>query len=119
MGLVADLIYDDNNRLSPRLEDLQFKGEIKKELQAQFDDFFARLFRHHLWFYDFNDENFLVCTRKAKLRLYFVDTKSLNRNHSWSFLKLEYFIPALAKIRMKRRVQRFYKVHQLREPHFF
>lgn len=111
-GLLTDLIYDDDNRLSPRLIDwLLQKKPITKEIAAQFNDFFARLLKYNLWFYDFNDENFLIRTHKGRHYVYFVDTKSLNRNNSWSTLKLEYFIPFLAKRRMLRRIQRFRKTY--------
>lgn len=119
LGLTTDLIYDDDNRLSPRLCDWKRTGHsITKELKKQFDDFFGRLFRYRLWFYDFNDENFLIRTHKGRQYLYFVDTKSLNRNNSWSFLKLEYFVPFLARIRMKRRTCRFYEQNKLETPCF-
>ena len=108
-GLLTDLIYDDDNRLSPRLADWVCAGKpITKDMVDQFDDFFTRLLKYKLWFYDFNDENFLIRTSKGKPCLYFVDTKSLNRHNSWSTLKLEYIVPALARRRMLRRIQRFY-----------
>ena len=118
LGLVSELVTDSpTNTLSPRLCDwLKINGHISQELKAQFQDFFERLLKHKLWFYDFNDENFLIQKNNKNLRLVFVDTKSLNRNNSWSFLKLEYLIPILAKIRMKRRIHRFYKLHELKLP---
>ena len=110
IGLIADLIYDDNNALSKRLQDVfSEKKTIPPEVKEQFDDFFSRLLKYHLWFYDFNGTNFLIRRYNNHYQLFFVDTKSLNRNNSWSFLKLEYIIPTLARIRMKRRIQRFYK----------
>lgn len=118
LGLISDLITDTpTNTLSLRLRDwLKIHKSISPELQEQFQDFFKRLLKYKLWFYDFNNENFLVQKQGDKLRLVFVDTKSLNRNNSWSFFKLEYIIPTLAKIRMKRRIHRFYKVHHLGVP---
>ena len=118
LGLVSELITDSpTNTLSPRLRDwLKIHKTISKELLPQFQDFFERLLKHNLWFYDFNDENFLIQKKNNNLRLVFVDTKSLNRNNSWSFLKLEYVIPALAKIRMKRRIHRFYESHGIKIP---
>lgn len=113
-GLLTDLIYNDDNRLSPRLKDWLRQGKpLTKELVSQFDDFFGRLLKHHLWFYDFNEENFLIRTRKGHHYLYFVDTKSLNRNNSWSTLKLEYILPFLARRRMLRRIRRFYAAYKL------
>ena len=56
LGLTSDLIYDDDNRLSPRLSDWLRQGKsLTKEITAQFDDFFTRLLKYKLWFYDFND----------------------------------------------------------------
>lgn len=110
LGLETELIKDDHNQLSPRLVDyLKTKKTLSNELINQFETFFSLLLKHHLWFYDFNLENFLIKTINKKEQLIFVDTKSYNRNNSWSFLKLEYIIPILAKIRMKRRIKRFYK----------
>ncbi len=112
LGLITDLVYDDDNRLSPRLTDWVRSGKkITKEMVAQFDDFFTRLLRYKLWFYDFNNENFLIRTHKGKQYVYFVDTKSLNRHNSWSTLKLEYFLPFFARRRMQRRIQRFYAMY--------
>jgi len=120
LGLTSDLIYDDNNHLSPRLCDWLRQGKhLTHELTTQFDDFFARLLKYHLWFYDFNDENFLIRTHKNKHYLYFVDTKSLNRHNSWSTLKLEYFIPFLARRRMLRRIRRFYSAYTKNIPQQF
>lgn len=117
MGLVTDLIYDDNNQLSRRLADFLLAGQpIPPETQKQFEDFFARLLKHHLWFYDFNDTNFVIRIYNKRVQLFFVDTKSLNRNNSWSTLKLEYFIPWLARRRMLRRIQRFYITHNQKVP---
>ena len=120
LGLTTDLIFDDNNRLSPRLKDWLHQGKpLTKEILSQFDDFYARLLKHGLWFYDFNDENFLIRTRKGRQQMYFVDTKSLNRNNSWSTFKLEYFIPFLARRRMLRRIRRFYIQHGQKVPKTF
>ena len=120
-GLISDLITDEETgTLSPMLRDwLCINRHLSPELLAQLQDFFERLLKHHLWFYDFNDENFLVQKKNGKLQLLFVDTKSFNRNNSWSFMKLEYVIPTLAKIRMKRRIQRFYRMHKLPVPTCF
>lgn len=112
LGLTSDLIYDDNNHLSPRLIDWLHQGKsLSQDIIRQFDDFFERLLKNRLWFYDFNDENFLIRTHKGHHYLYFVDTKSLNRNNSWSTLKLEYLIPFLARRRMLRRIRRFYQAY--------
>ncbi|MBQ3695786.1 MAG: hypothetical protein II938_02305 [Alphaproteobacteria bacterium] len=120
LGLTTDLIYDDNNRLSPRLKDwLKQQKPLSQDIMSQFDDFFSRLLKYQLWFYDFNDENFLIKTHKKRHYLYFVDTKSLNRNNSWSTLKLEYVIPFLARRRMLRRIRRFYTAHHKPIPQQF
>ena len=120
IGLESDLIRDDDGKLSPRLLDyFTTHATLNKQLLQQFQDFFQRLFQYNLWFYDFNNENFLIQTKKGKEHLIFCDTKSFNRNNSWSFLKLEYMIPFLARIRMKRRVHRFYKSNSLPVPPIF
>jgi len=121
LGLTCDLVTDTpGNTLSPRLKDwLEAGRTFTPELLTQFQDFFERLLKYELWFYDFNIENFLIQKQGDKLRLVFVDTKSLNRNNSWSFLKLEYVIPFLAKIRMKRRIRRFYTGYELEIPNVF
>ena len=117
LGLTSDLIYNDDNRLSPRLKDFYLcKKDLSNEIMTQFDDFFERLLKYHLWFYDFNDENFLIRTHKGHHYLYFVDTKSLNRNNSWSTFKLEYIIPFLARRRMLRRIRRFYETYRKKLP---
>lgn len=117
VGLETELITDDNHDLSPRLCDyLKTHKTIPLDIKAQFDDFFERLFVHKLWFYDFNVENFLIQTTQQQKRIVFVDTKSFNRNNSWSFCKLEYYISFLAKIRMRRRIIRFYEHLHLSVP---
>ena len=112
LGLIADLIYDDNNHLSPRLKDWLAKRPFAEDILEQFNDFFTLLLKNRLWFYDFNSQNFLIRTHDNKHYLYFVDTKSLNRHNSWSTLKLEYIIPFLARRRMLRRIRRFYKSYK-------
>ena len=120
LGLVTDLMYDEDNRLSPRLMDWLNQGKtFTKDILWQFTDFFGRLLKHRLWFYDFNDENFILRTRKYRTYVCFVDTKSLNRNNSWSTLKLEYILPFLARRRMLRRIRRFYTSHGLEVPKQF
>ena len=55
LGLVTDLIYDDNNHLSLRLADFILASKpIPIEIKGQFNDFFSRLLKYHLWFYDFD-----------------------------------------------------------------
>ena len=120
LGLTCDLIYDDNNKLSPQLKLWLRSGhKLTPELIQQFNDFFARLLKHHLWFYDFNSENFLIRTHNHHHYMIFADTKSLNHNNSWSTLKLEYFIPYLARKRMIRRIKRWYKSYTLPAPEQF
>ena len=92
------------------------KKPIPQGIKKQFDDFFGRLLKYNLWFYDFNDTNFVIRIHGSRAQLFFVDTKSLNRNNSWSTFKLEYFIPWLARRRMLRRIQRFYTVHGYKIP---
>ena len=120
LGLTSDLIYDDDNRLSPRLRDwYKVHNDLGPDIMRQFNDFFSRLLKYHLWFYDFNNENFLIRTHNGRHYLYFVDTKSLNRNNSWSTLKLEYLIPSLARHRMLRRIRRFYRSYHKSIPSQF
>ena len=116
LGLVSDLIHDKKG-LSARLADWVIeKRPVKKEIIKQFDDFFARVLKYRLWFYDFNSANFLIRYYNKHYHIFFVDTKSLNRNNSWSMLKLEYIFPFLAKRRILRRIYRFYEKYLNQKP---
>ncbi|MBQ4471782.1 MAG: hypothetical protein II942_00840 [Alphaproteobacteria bacterium] len=120
LGLICDLIYDDNNKLSPQIRRWLAAGhKLTPDLIRQFEDFFSRLLKYNLFFYDFNEENFLIRHHKDKNYIVFVDTKSLNRNNSWSTFKLEYFIPFLARRRMLRRIRRWYEKHKVPLPKKF
>lgn len=108
LGLVMDLIYNDDNQISPSLLVWQKENQLNSEILNQFEAFFLELLNQKLWFYDFNDGNFVIQKKGNQEKVIFIDTKSFNHNNSWSTLKLEYFIPTLARWRMKRRIQRFY-----------
>lgn len=119
LGLVSDLIRDEDGSLSVCLGDwLKNANVLSKEIMDQFDDFFSKLLKFRLWFYDFNAGNFLIRSSKGCFQVLFVDTKSLNHNNSWSTLKLEYICPFLARRRMLRRIRRFYAIHKKQAPNF-
>ena len=115
-GLVMDLILNDTGEIAPNLQQWTNKNKFSPDILSQFEIFFSLLFEHRLWFYDFNNANFVIQHKDGRKNVIFIDTKSFNHNNSWSMLKLEYVIPFLARRRMKRRIHRFYTQNNLMIP---
>ena len=105
MGMVCDLVRDDDGSASKMIWKYQMDDEIKQEL----DKFTSVLLSRNLFFYDFNENNFIIQIKDGKKKLKFIDLKSYRRNKSWTFLKLENVFDFLARIIMKRRLKRLYR----------
>jgi len=102
-ALACELIRDSDGVYSPSYA-TTWKNGTPSELVEQFHDFFARLQKHRLFFYDFNPKNFLVQQTENRLRLRYIDLKSLGQSRS--LLGLE-ALPFFAKRKMIRRRDRF------------
>ena len=74
LGLISDLITDEKtNTISPMLQDwLKIHQKLTTDLQSQFQDFFERLLKYSLWFYDFNFQNFLIQKKSDQWHMFFV-----------------------------------------------
>jgi len=110
LGLVCELLKDDNGKLSKPITFYINNGTIDKELQSEFHYFVYQLIEHKLYFYDFNLKNFVVQIKNGKKNLKYIDLKSYDNNKSWTFLKLEKIISPLAEKIMIRRLKRLYKM---------
>ncbi|MDD4556446.1 MAG: YrbL family protein [Alphaproteobacteria bacterium] len=106
LGLVCELLRDDNDELSKPISSYKMDKELKTEL----DFFVYNLIQHDLFFYDFNLKNFVVQIKNGEKKLKFIDLKSFESNKSWSFLKMEILIPQLARTIMIRRIKRLYQM---------
>ena len=111
LGMVCDLVRDDDGSASKMIWKYQMDDEIKQEL----DKFVSILLSRNLFFYDFNGNNFIIQIKDGKKKLKFIDLKSYRRNKSWTFLKLENVFDFLARIIMKRRLKRLYRDFHLEE----
>ncbi len=109
IGLVCELVKDENNKLSPSLLSYLKTHSIDKELESELHYFTYQLIEHRLYFYDFNLKNFVVQQKNGKKHLKYIDLKSYENNKSWTFLKLEKIFPPLAELIMIRRLKRLYK----------
>lgn len=110
IGLVCELLKDDNGQFSKPIRAYIKNGKIDSELKEEMDYFVNQLLAHKLYFYDFNLNNFVVQIKKGKKKLKYIDLKSYENNKSWTFLKLEKFISPLAESIMVRRLKRLYKM---------
>ena len=104
-GMICDLLTDDNGETSKMI----FEYKTDDEIKEQMDSFVHLLLTHHLFFYDFNLNNFVIRIRNGKKELKYIDLKSFRRNKSWCFFKLENIFDFLARIIMLRRLKRLYK----------
>lgn len=110
LGLVCELLKDDNGELSKPITFYIKNGRIDKELESEFHYFVYQLIENQLYFYDFNLNNFVIQVKNGKKKLKYIDLKSFDNNKSWTFLKLEKIISSLAEIIMTRRLKRLYKM---------
>ena len=109
LGLVCELLKDDDGKLSKPITFYIKNGKIDKELASEFYYFTYQLIEHELYFYDFNLNNFVVQVKDGKKQLKYIDLKSYENNKSWTFLKLEKIFTPLAE-RIMRRLKRLYKM---------
>ncbi len=113
-GVVCDLLIDDDGEYSRDFHHYQKNGLLTDEILGQLHDFFASLLKNNIFFYDFNYKNFLVWCRNGRKYLKYADMKSYN--NSRTLIKVEKFVPMVAKYKMKRRIIRFYSQRKLQYP---
>lgn len=106
LGLVCELIMDDDGKPSPSLLMCCTAGKLTPEIAAEVRKFCANCVEKNIPLYDMNLKNFMLQTKGGKTRLLFVDLKCYNRYKGWCFLHLERVVPALSRIVLKRRSAR-------------
>ena len=117
-GVVCELLRDDDGKYAKDLLYYQQNRLIDIDILAQLRQFFTLLLQNNIFFFDFNYKNFVILHHNGKKQLKYIDMKSYRNPHSWTFLKLEKFIPCLAKSKMRRRIIRFYAQGHLDYPKY-
>ncbi len=110
VGLVCELLRDDNGECSKALAYYLARGEFDDELKKQVWRFYYNLLAHDVFVYDFNLGNFMVQIKNGRKYLKYTDLKSFENCKSWTFLKLERVFPFLAHFIMHRRLKKFFSV---------
>ena len=86
------------------------------DIERDLREILRRLITHNLFFYDFNEGNFVVKeTRCGGKKVVFIDLKGFHKNHYMGFLKMERFIAPLARNIMFRRMRTLYRELNLSE----
>lgn len=116
IGLVSELILDDDGKTSRPLISYLINNLINDEIIEQINNFTALLLKHNLFFYDFNLMNFVIQNKDGHHHLRYIDMKSFRRYKSWSFLGLERISPVVARRIMIRRLKQMYKKLKLPFP---
>lgn len=107
LGVVCELIHEDDGSSSPRLHDCAQAGLLTPDIVEQIHDFCNICIKHPLPFYDMNFHNFLIQTKNGNRTIKYIDLKSYNKYKPWTYLHLEQYIPALSRYILKRRIKRF------------
>ena len=107
IGIVCTLLRDEDGSISKSLRDYVIEGSLTDDMIRQLRGFFQICARHNLFFYDLNAKNFLIERRAGKDQLKYIDLKSYRRTQS--FLQLYNLIPALGRMKMRRRMKRLFK----------
>ncbi|MBE6453168.1 MAG: hypothetical protein E7012_06760 [Alphaproteobacteria bacterium] len=110
MGVVCELLKDDDGQLSKPIFYYIKDGKVDEDIISELYYFVYQLMEHDLYFYDFNLKNFVIQIKNGHKKLKYIDLKSYDNNKSWTFLKLEKIFDPLAKIIMQRRLQRLFKM---------
>lgn len=116
LGLVTELIVDDNGEPSIPLVTYLVSGKMNSQIITEINKFVNCIMDNNIFFYDFNLMNFVVQVKNGQYNLKYIDLKSYHRNHSWTYLKVERIFPPLAKKIMRRRLKRLYELLKLPRP---
>ncbi len=105
-GVVCEVLRDDNNEYSKTLS--FYKEALDDEVINQLWHFAYKLIEYDIFFYDFNLNNFIIQIKQGKKKLYYTDIKSFNHYKPYVYLRIERFIPFIARHIMIRRLKRFF-----------
>lgn len=105
-GLVSELLRDVDGEISESLFDYLKHGNTE-EVVEMLGQFFLVLLQKKLYFYDFNQLNFVVQCAGESPSLKYIDIKGYRRSKSG--LGLENWLGILARRKMKRRMNRLFK----------
>lgn len=111
-ALVCGLVRNGDGSVAPPLTLYQQNGGLKLggEIELDLREVMRRLIEFNLFFYDFNEGNFVVKkTPTGERKVVFIDLKGFHRNHYLGFLKMERFVAPLARIIMFRRMRTLYQ----------
>ena len=117
LGLVSDLVRDEDGMISPCLIDYLKNGDDMKEILNPLNRIIKRMIVRDIFFLDLNMGNFAVQTLNGKKAVIMIDIKSLNRAGFVGFLHLERIFAPLARDIMFRRIRRLYNVLGLEFPY--
>ncbi len=106
-GIVVEIFFDDDGEKSQNLLTFLQLYPLDNAIKKQFDDFFKRLLDNHLYFTDFNLDNFLVVRKNGQSSIKYIDLKSYKVTSS--IIKLEVLFPFLWRKKTIRRMNRLYK----------
>lgn len=108
VGLVSDLVRDEDGTISPCLIDYLKNGGDSKKILNPLNRIIKRMIVRDIFFLDLNKGNFAVQTLHGKKAVIMIDIKSLNRAGFMGFLHLERIFAPLARNIMFRRIRRLY-----------
>ncbi len=103
LGLVCELIKNDDGSISRSLHDTLVDGDISPEIIDQIHNYVDIVIQNNIPLYDPNPRNFLVQITNGKKRIVFSDMKTYNEYKPWVYLHLEKVIPFLNRRILKRR----------------
>lgn len=105
-AIICELLRDDDGKYSNTLN--FYRNSLDEEIISQLYHFAYKLIEYDIFFYDFNLNNFIVQIKQGKKKLYYIDIKSFNNYKPFIYLRLERFIPFIAKHIMIKRLKRFF-----------
>lgn len=111
-GLVCGLVRNDSDgSIAHALQYyLDTGADLSGDIENDLREILRRLIAHNLFFYDFNEGNFVVkemCGGRKKV--IFIDLKGFHKNGYMGFLKMERHIAPLARNIMFRRMRTLYR----------
>lgn len=110
-GLVCGLVRNDDGAVASALTRYQDEClvSLENDIERDLREILRRLITHNLFFYDFNEGNFVVKETCGGNKVVFIDLKGFHKNGYMGFLKMERFIAPMARNIMFRRMRRLYR----------
>lgn len=116
LALVCELVRNDDGTIAQSFAAFLNNHDVLQQIEPELNRFASLLIKHNLFFFDFNQRNFVIQFHNGKACLRFIDLKSFRTTKFWTSLKMEHFIPAVGRAVMKRRLKRLYHTLKLDFP---